>query len=169
MTQNSFRRHLERIRQVLNRIEDGMLIGLLLTMMAVAVAQIFLRNLFEAGLVWGDPLLRMLVLWVGLVGAMVASRFDNHIRIDLLNRYLPKRLGGFAKCAVGCFTASVCGIFVYYSWQFVRFEYEDGSMAFANVPVWLCASIIPLAFLVIALRSIFSAFIQLTHSETYSS
>ena len=37
-------------------------------------------------------LIRILVLWVGLVGAMVASREDDHIHIDLLERYLPEHI-----------------------------------------------------------------------------
>lgn len=160
---------LRRTQQFLNRIEDGLLIGLLLTMMVIAIFQILLRNLFEAGIVWGDPLLRMLVLWVGLIGAMVATRFDNHIRIDLLNRYLPNHLKAIVKVIVGSFTAITCGILAFYSFQFVRFEFEDGGFAFAKVPVWFCASIIPLAFLVITLRSLTSAIIQFTDSETLSS
>jgi TRAP-type C4-dicarboxylate transport system permease small subunit len=113
-------------------------------------------------------MLRMLVLWVGLIGAMVASRLDNHIRIDLASRFLPKRLGSITKSIVGCFTSISCGLFAYYSLRFVRFEFEDGGIAFAKIPVWLCASIIPLAFFVIALRSFTSALINFTHSETPS-
>ena len=100
---------------------------------------------------------------------MVATRFENHIRIDLLNRYLPKHLKTIVKVIVGCFTAITCSIFAYYSFQFVRFEFKDGGFAFAKVPVWLCASIIPIAFLVIALRSFTSAVIQFTRSEIHSS
>jgi len=158
-----------RAANYLCRIEDCVLIGLLLVMIIVAVAQIFLRNLFNVGIVWGDPMLRMLVLWVGLFGAMVASRFDSHIRIDLLSRYLPSWAGGIARGLVGCFTALTCGIFSYYGFRFVRFEFEDGGTAFGNVPAWVCASIIPLAFSVIALRSLISTFIQSTRSETPSS
>ena len=165
MMQSNLKRHLERIQDLLNRFEDGVLIGLLISMMTVAVTQIFLRNLFETGIVWGDAMLRMLVLWVGLIGAMVASRLDNHIRIDLASRFLPKRLGGIAKSIVGGFTSITCGLLAYYSLQFVRFEFEDGGIAFAEIPVWLCASIIPLAFFVIALRSFTSALIHSTHSE----
>jgi TRAP-type C4-dicarboxylate transport system permease small subunit len=168
MTQSNPKHLLERIRGFLNRFEDGILAGLLISMMTIAVMQILLRNLFETGIVWGDAMLRMLVLWVGLIGAMVASRLDNHIRIDLVSRFLPKRLGGIAKFIAGCFTSICCGVFAYYSLQFVRFEFEDGGIAFAKIPVWICASIIPLAFFVIALRSFASALIHFAHSETSS-
>jgi len=82
--------YFKQVQAFLYRVENGILVVLLLSMLAMAVFQIVLRNLFESGIVWGDILVRILVLWVGLAGAMVASRKGNHINIDILSRYLPK-------------------------------------------------------------------------------
>ena len=46
----------------------------------------------------------------------------------------------------------VCAIVAYYSIEFIQYEYEDGLIAFANVPVWLCETIIPVAFIIMSLR-----------------
>ena len=73
----------------LYRLEDGLLILALLAMIGMAVLQILLRVLFHTGIVWGDELVRVLVLWLGVLGAVSASRSDSHIRIDLAARYLP--------------------------------------------------------------------------------
>ena len=70
----------------LRRIEDALLVVLLTSMIGVAVAQIFLRNFFDSGLYWGDAAVRVMVLWVAMVGAMLASRNDEHIRIDIAER-----------------------------------------------------------------------------------
>jgi len=137
---------------ILHRVEDALLVGLLLLMIGMSVTQIFLRNLFEAGIVWSDVLVRILVLWVGLVGAMVASRQGNHITIDILDRYLPARAKKVADFVVELFTALVCTVVAYYSLVFVQMEFADGGMAFEQVPTWLCEAIIPFAFTVIALR-----------------
>ena len=51
-------------------------------MVSVAAWQVLARNLFGGGILWGDSFVRALVLWVAFVGAMVASRSDNHINID---------------------------------------------------------------------------------------
>ena len=152
MNKHPLKTFLERAQIILLRVEDTILVGLLLTMIGMAVTQIFLRNLFEAGIVWSDVLVRILVLWVGLVGAMVASRKGNHITIDILDRYLPTRYKTVADFVVELFTALICTIVAYYSLLFVQMEFADGGMAFAQVPTWLCEGIIPLAFLVIALR-----------------
>lgn len=146
------RSFLEHSRKILYRLEDGVLVGLLLLMIGMAVTQIFLRNLFDTGIVWSEVLTRILVLWVGLIGAMVASRQGNHITIDILNRYLPKKAKTVSNFVIEIFTSLICSVAAYYSVLFVRMEYLDGGAAFANIPVWICEAIIPFAFTVIALR-----------------
>ena len=151
----------ERAQMIIYRVEDSILVGLLLLMITLAVLQIFLRNLFDSGIVWSDVLVRILVLWVGLVGAMVASRQGNHINIDIMERFLPERAKIVVNFIVELFTAFICAIVAYYSLQFVQMEFADGGMAFARVPVWLCEAIIPFAFVVIAIRYILLSIINL--------
>ena len=151
---------LERSQMIIYRVEDSILVGLLLLMIIMAVLQIFLRNLFATGIVWSDVLVRILVLWVGLLGAMVASRQGNHINIDIMHRYLSERTKTVVKFIVELFTALICLIVAYYSLQFVRMEFVYGGEAFAKVPAWLCEAIIPFAFAVIAIRYLILALIN---------
>ncbi len=157
----------KRTQIILHWVEDAVLVGLLLLMIGMSVTQIFLRNLFETGIVWSDVMVRILVLWVGLIGAMVASRQDNHITIDILDRYLPERGKVYANFVVKLFTALICMIAAYYSLLFVQMEFADGGMAFAQVPTWLCEAIIPFAFTVIALRYFLLSFVNLKRILKY--
>ena len=143
---------LHKIQLWLHRIEDGILVGLLLLMILLAVAQIFLRNFFGAGIVWADVLVRILVLWVGLVGAMAACRKGDHIKIDLISKYLKSKLSWIFTAITDFFTTVVCAVVLFYSIKFIRFEYIDGTVAFGRIPVWLCQAIIPFSFLVMSLR-----------------
>mgnify|MGYP002725662662 CR=1 FL=1 len=142
---------------VLQKIEDGILIGLLLLMIFLAVIQISLRNLFDSGILWGDPLIRLLVLWIGLMGAMIASRNDHHISIDVISRYLPEQLKKLTKLLTSIFTAFICSAMTYYSFVFVMMEKEDGLIAFGNIPAWICESIIPISFAVISIRYVLNS------------
>ena len=121
-------------------------------MVLLAVFQIIARNLFAEGAVWIDPLLRMLVLWVGLAGAVVATRSNNHIRIDAFLKYLPKKLLPAIQRTVYLFSLSICLLIAWHSARFVYSEYEYGTMAFAAIPAWLTAIIIPVSFTLIAVR-----------------
>lgn len=141
-------RLIRRIRQA----EDALLVILLLAMISLAVLQIFLRNFFDSGIVWGDSLVRVLVLWIGLTGAMAASRTDNHIKIDVVSRYLPRAAQPFSRLLTSLFTAGITGLMAWHSARFVLMEKADGLIAFAGVPAWVCEAIIPVAFAVICLR-----------------
>ena len=141
-----------RVAGLLARVEDAVLVLLLSAMVLLAGAQILLRNLFDVGLVWADPLLRVLVLWVGLVGAIAAARADRHIAVDILSRLLPARARRATRALTDAATAVVCGLLAWHAARFVALEYEGGALAFARVPAWVCELILPVGFAVIGLR-----------------
>lgn len=146
---------------MIRAIEDGMLILLLSSMILISITQILLRNFFDFGFSWADPLLRILVLWVGLAGAIVATRENNHISINILSRYLSARMKIVMRIVVDVFTASVCMVVAYHAARFVLMERSFGAIAFASVPTWICELILPLAFGIIALRYFTSFLIHL--------
>ncbi len=141
-----------RVAGLLARVEDAVLVFLVSAMVLLAGAQILLRNLFDVGFVWADPLLRVLVLWVGLVGAIAAARADRHIAVDILSRLLPPRARRRTRALTDAATAAVCGALAWHAARFVALEYEGGAVAFARVPAWVCELILPVGFAVIGLR-----------------
>ena len=169
MNKQSRKSFLERSQMVIYRVEDSILVGLLLLMIVLVVLQIFLRNFFGSGIVWSEVLVRVLVLWVGLIGAMVASRQGNHINIDIMNRYLSGRAKVVVRFVVELFTAFICLIVAYYSLQFVQSEFAYGGESFAKVPIWLCESIIPFAFMVISLRYFLLSFMNFKNIIDFTS
>jgi len=138
--------------KIINVIEDSLLVVILSSMIILAVYQIISRNLFSEGIVWIDPLLRILVLWVGLAGAVVATRTDHHIKIDVFTKYLPSNILPYVQRLVYLFTLSICLLISWHAARFVLSEYEYGTIAFAAVPTWVTAVIIPVSFLLIAIR-----------------
>ena len=83
---------LELLDRSFTRAEGWVLIGLLSVMVVLAFLQVILRNLFQEGFIWGDILLRHLVLWIGFVGASMATSQERHITIDALTRFLSDRV-----------------------------------------------------------------------------
>ena len=132
--------------------EDAVLVLILTAMILLAAAQIVLRNLFDIGFIWGDEMLRMLVLWLAVAGAVAASRSDKHIRIDLLNRYLPERAARAVRVLLHLFTAAVAGIMAWYGLAFVRTSWEFGDVLLGSVPAWIPQAVLPLGFALIAWR-----------------
>ena len=129
-----------------------MLVLLLGGMILLAFAQIVLRNFFAIGLPWGDELLRMLVLWLALAGAVAASRSDKHISIAVLDRFLPTAIRKLLQLVLHLFTAGVCALVAWFSLQFVLTSKEYGDLILGNIPAWWLQSVLPLGFGLIAWR-----------------
>lgn len=138
--------------KVINRLEDWLLISMLAAMVGLAISQIIYRNIFGAGVIWIDPLLRVLVLWVAIAGAVVATRTDNHIRIDFFTKYFSKKISEYMQRFVYAFCVFVCGLISWYAVKFVQMDYEYGTIAFSDVPAWATELIIPLGFFLMAVR-----------------
>jgi len=136
----------------LHRVEDGLLALLLTTMIVLAGTQILLRNIFDSGFVWIDPLLRVLVLWLGLLGATVATRHNKHIRIDLLSRYFKRNTHRLIQALVGQVSAWTCLVIAWHGLDWIRLDYNEAVTWFADIPAWAVESIVPLAFALIGLR-----------------
>ncbi len=136
----------------LRRLEDGILVSLLILMIGMAAGQVVLRNFFDSGLYWSDSLVRVAVLWVALVGAMVASRDDSHIRIDLVSRLVSPAYKHWVERLTRLFTFIVLCLFTWGSGNFVYYEYVDEAIAFGDVPAWMLEVIMPVGGGVMAVR-----------------
>ena len=145
-------RSVNRALSWLHWLEDALLVSLLLGLLGLAAYQVIARNFFDTGIVFGDALVRVLVFWITLVGAMVASRTNEHIRLDVLTRLLGPNMQAVTQRLVSLFSCAMCLLLAYFSYQFVLFEYEDQTIAFASVPAWMCEAVLPFAALVMALR-----------------
>ncbi len=140
------------LNRSIHLLEDSLLIALLVTMIFLSSGQIMLRNFFDIGIIWIDPLLRVLVLWTALIGATVASRKNKHIRIDLISRFFGKRTHLFIQVFVGIFTSLVCTIIAWHGAKWVLLDYQDKLTGFSGLPSWVLEVIVPIAFGLIALR-----------------
>jgi len=144
--------NIQRIIKLINKFEDNLVVIFLVSILSIAVVQIILRNFFDSGLIWGDSLISILVLWLGLSSSVVASRENKNINIDVFSAHVSEKYQIIIKKTGFIFAAIICLIISYYSFTFIYDEYLLNEMAFLKVPVWLTESIIPLAFFIMAIR-----------------
>ncbi|MDD3618418.1 MAG: TRAP transporter small permease subunit [Desulfobulbaceae bacterium] len=130
-------------------LTNGLLCLLLLVMIGLACTQIFLRTFLSGGLLWADPLLRYLVLWSGMIGAVVATREGKHIAIDVITYLAPEALGKWIQPVVNLFSAAVAAVLTLAASIFIRNEALFGSPSLLGVPSWIWNLIFPLAFAMI--------------------
>ncbi len=143
---------LARLLKVITWTENALLVLMLAAMVLLAASQIMLRNFMGVSLEWTDQALRLLVLWVAFLGAVAASREGKHIHVDAVARWLPGLARAWAGTITDLFTLAVCLVLAWQSLRYLLKSLDTGEVAFGVLPVWLASSILPLAFLLIALR-----------------
>lgn len=150
---------IRKINTALHSFETGLLVILLVAMMLLVVLQIVLRNIFGFGIVSAEPLVRVLVLWTALIGAMIGARQGTHIAMEALVKFVNPAAQVVILRVVYVVVGLVCFATAYFCFQFVRVEFNDGRMAFEGTPIWVLQSIMPIAFAVIGWRYWVSALI----------
>jgi TRAP-type C4-dicarboxylate transport system permease small subunit len=142
----------EYVDEIIDRVEETSLAILLTSMILIAFLQIVLRNLFSTGLSWGDSLVRNLVLWVGFIGAALATREGKHINIDVVSRWMPPFEKGLIEVLTQLFSFFICGLLTYAALKFIKNEAQMGTIAFFGIPAWIPEIILPVIFGLMAIR-----------------
>ena len=132
--------------------ENTALVVLLGTMIGVSVFQIVNRQLLDGSfsLSWADELVKIIVLWLAMIGSVAAARDNKHIRIDLITHVLSGPVVAWAKVVVDLFASAVCAVIAWHAYRLIREEMSWGDTIFTDVPLWMLHAIVPLAFLLLS-------------------
>jgi C4-dicarboxylate transporter DctQ subunit len=152
VTRSRFLDVLYRLDHCLARVERAAVVLLLSSLLGLGLCQMLLRNLFASGWFWADVLLRHLVLWLGFLGASLATREQQHLSIDALARMLPAWCQPWLTLLTNLTAAGVCLLLLQAAWRFVQDEYAVGTVLVPGVATWLAGSIMPIGLLVMAWR-----------------
>ncbi|MCJ7592255.1 MAG: TRAP transporter small permease [Woeseiaceae bacterium] len=154
------KRILYRLDKAGTALETIVLVSMLTAMMLVAVSQIVMREAFGTGFGWADELIRLMVLWLALVGSIAACRENRHIRIDALSHVLSDSAVNVLRVLVDVFAALVCGVIAVQAWRYLQVEIEYKDTVLVDTPAWMAHVIMPVAFALISYRFVVSALRQ---------
>jgi len=144
-------RFLERTAYLVKRAVAALVGALLLWMILLSFVQLLLRWFTSSGIIWADIQLRQMVLWIGLLGGVLAAAENRHIRINLVEHFLHGKIRMIVEKAVQLLSA---GLIFYLGWLSLKFIHsEKGSgqvldkLLFGlSVPVWTTEIVIPVCF-----------------------
>lgn len=149
-------RALSGLRTALAKTETALLVGIAAVMILMAFLQVILREVFSAGILWGDIFLRHLVLWAGFLGGAIAAEKKSHFAIDVLQKALPERTRAFVSLAIHAAAVACLVLLVRAAVDFYRYELDAGSILFTagevSVPEYALNSIIPAGFILLAVH-----------------
>ncbi|MFH1981424.1 MAG: TRAP transporter small permease [Pseudomonadota bacterium] len=136
--------HLDTFCQRLNRIVEGLLFGMGITMAAIVAAQVFFRYALNASLFWSEEAARFLLVWLTFLGAATAYYRGSHPGIDALTSRLPRKARRIAAVAAHGAAAGLAMVMIVYGTRFAWFVRLQITPAL-SLPKWLVFAVIPVA------------------------
>ena len=143
---------LSRLLRGLHRAEDLLIALLVSTLLLLSLTQIGLRMFFHTGLDWAEPVSRVGVLWLALLGALGAARARRHIAIDALPKILPPFWRRVMWVISQLATAVICGALAWFSYGMVQMERSAPASFVPGIPSWWPMLIMPIGFGLLSLR-----------------
>jgi len=137
----------------LDLLEEILIAGLMAVMTLVTFAQVVARYVFNYSFVWALELTGVLFAWLIFVGMAYGVRVGAHIGVDAAVRLLPRPAARAAAVLAALACIAYALIVAWGGWQYTRKMYEVGIlMQDLPVPQWIPRIVLPLGFLLLALR-----------------
>jgi TRAP-type C4-dicarboxylate transport system permease small subunit len=145
----------------LHQAEDLLLALLAIALVLLAGFQLAARwpmiSQFLPTMTWADSVLKALVLWLAMLGALAAARDDKHLGMDALLHVLKPTAKRIAKSLACLFACAVAGYVAWWSYQYVLLERESPSDVHSLIPSWLVIGIFPISFAGMSVRFLLHA------------
>lgn len=127
----------------------------------MSFTQVILRQFFGTGILWGDTFLRHLVLWVGFLGASLATADNKQFAWDTLVAFLKEKPKAVVGLIAHLVTGAITGCLIHASWAFCLEEKASESVLFnigaAAVPSWAFLIILPAGFALVLIHTLVKA------------
>ena len=153
MSKSRFVHVLDGISKHVGNVSRTFAIVMLLGMILLITVDIIGRALGNATMV-ADEISRYMLVGIIFVGLAHTQRAERHIEVDLLTRYLPKRLRGpLALAALFIGTAFVWWLFIFTVPNVINnYSHHVTSLSYIDVPMWIPHLLVPLGLGLLALQ-----------------
>ena len=151
---------MQRASALFGRLLDGMMLVacLLLLFMALLIgADVGLRNARLGGVSWSNEVSEYLLYLITLLSAPWLLRQGQHIRVDIVLRALPPKVGWVLEW-VGDILGLVCSLyFVWFGAKVLATSYLSGAISIKTLvlPEWWLLVPMPLAFVAVSIEFVF--------------
>ncbi|MDQ8182771.1 TRAP transporter large permease subunit [Pelagicoccus sp. SDUM812005] len=142
---------------VFHRLENWSIAIALGAMMLLPLFEIVMRQ-FDAGISGNSAIQQHLVLFVAMVGGVIAAREARLLSLSTFTAYLKSGYAAAAKNISGTVAAFVSASLFAGSYRYIFNDFSDmESELFPGFPLWWAKLILPLGFLVLTLRLIWQS------------
>ncbi len=136
--------------------EKALAIAALSAMAVLPAVEMASRQFGWPGIPGSSVFVQHLTLWVAFLGAALAAGSGRLLALSA-NMFLPPKWAPRVRIFSSAVAAAVTLCLAWASLQFVLAEREGGAILAAGIPKWAAQSIMPAAFLLVAVRAVWSA------------
>ena len=135
--------------------------ALIFGMTLMICADVFLRNVRivpgMVGIEWANEISEGMLYLITLLTAPWLLRRGQHIRVDIVLRAVPPRLGWGLEWIADLCGLACCALIAYYGARAALASYLAGSVSIKTLvtPEWWLLSVLPLAFLALSVEMLF--------------
>jgi TRAP-type C4-dicarboxylate transport system permease small subunit len=135
--------------------------GVLFLMMLMICADVLLRNVALVkslhGLAWADEISEYMLYLITMLAAPWLLRQSRHIRVDILLRAMPPRLGWYCEWLTDVAALACCAIMVVYGVKATYASYSSGMFTIKTLvtPEWWSLAPLPITFFLLAIEVLF--------------
>jgi TRAP-type C4-dicarboxylate transport system permease small subunit len=149
-----------RLSRCYGRVLDALLLLaclLLLAMTLLIGADVLLRNVGLGGIAPSNEISEDIIYLVTLLAAPGLLRQGQHIRVDIVLRLLPARIGWLLEWFGDIVGVICCLYFVWYGARVAAASFESGALSIKTliIPEWWLLAPMPAAFMLLGLEFLF--------------
>ncbi len=155
---------MRRIEALYGRLLAGLALaacGILFLMMLMICVDVLLRNVallpHLRGLPWADEVSEYMLYLVTMLAAPWLLREGRHIRVDIVLRALPARLGWYCEWLTDALACACCLVMVVYGAKAAYASYASHALTIQTLvtPEWWSLAPLPIAFLLLGIEVLF--------------
>ncbi len=136
-----------------HRAERFLLCLVLILMIAVVFADFAMREMRVGGLAWSKAAATYAMVWVGFLGASLATRSRKHLKVDASEKIIPKRFRMHMAGLVGLIAALFCFYLAYLGGIVVHDSMVSGKKSpVMDLRIWVVQAAIPFSCTLMGLR-----------------
>jgi C4-dicarboxylate transporter DctM subunit len=141
-----------KLRATIPKVESWILLVILAGMTLLPTIESVARRLFDSDIPGSILYTQHLTLWVGFLGALMATGRGNHLSLATRELIPAGRLRGLADTYVALLSTTVCVVLAWASAMMVQADAGMPSSLPGGVPEWLSELVMPVALGLMALR-----------------
>lgn len=158
---------LDKFAEIMYRILKVILCVVLVSMVAILMAHVIARYILNNSLTWSEELLKILLVWFGMLSVSVLAARREHVSIVVFKEHMPKKVSDFLTKVTQLITVLICFVVIYVGVKYVLSAGYRPTPAL-RLPYGYAYAAIPVSFVFVTLFEIRNFIVDVTGKGKYA-